>query len=246
MSTTELARLVETAGFVFRGRVLRRNTSDSRLAADARSIIAQVEEVLRSTDVLRGFAGREVIVLTDKADEIEPGSILVFFTNCVVLADYVVVEEVGSMRSSSEATRQLTETVRAAEEAPLLRRIAGAELVIHGQSLSSERAETPALPVSEHDPEWWIARVRVVGVMKGRRVREVQVLFANSTDVAWYRSPKLHEGTNGVLLLRRENPDISAPERARGMYQATDPLDLLPVDRLEEVRRLVGQEGRIQ
>jgi hypothetical protein len=121
--------------------------------------------------------------------------------------------------------------------------VAEADLIVTGRVTSSRRAETPSVLRSEHDAEWWIARVAVQTAVKGTKPKgELEVLFANSTDIAWYRSPKLHEGASGVFILRRVAQKEEVPEEARGIYEATDPLDLLPSDRLQEVHRALGHE----
>jgi hypothetical protein len=110
--------------------------------------------------------------------------------------------------------------------------------------MSGQRAEEPSIYRSEHDPEWWIARVQVLTVLKGKANGEIDVLYPHSTDIAWYKAPKLHEGITGILLLWRGKATEAVPEKARGMYQVIDPLDFLPMERLEEVQRLLGTEKR--
>lgn len=243
MSRAEMLNLVERAGFVFRGKVARQGTSDSRLmrATEGKAATVEVEEVLRSTDALRGLAGKEVIVMTEHP--VEEKKALLFFANVLELGAHVLLREVGRHEASREAVRDLAQAIKVVEERPLQRRVADADLIVTGRVTSSRRAETPSVLRSEHDAEWWIARVAVQTAVKGTKPKgELEVLFANSTDIAWYRSPKLHEGASGVFILRRVSQKEAVPEEARGIYEATDPLDLLPSDRLQEVHRALGHE----
>jgi hypothetical protein len=155
-----------------------------------------------------------------------------------------VLEEVGQIKASREVERDLQQAVKTMEEQPLERRVAGADAVITGRVLSTHRAEEPSIYRSEHDPDWWIARVQVLSALKGKVNGEIDVLYPNSTDIAWYKAPKLHEGVSGILLLWRGKETEALPEKARGMYQVFDPLDLLSMDRLEDVQRLLGTEKR--
>jgi len=260
MAKAEFVRLVEEAGLIFRGKVVRQGTTDARLmaAAEGKTATVEVEEVLLSTEALRGLAGREVILVSEHEGAKEEGS-QVFFTSVVALGDHVVARELGRSKWSRQTSGEIAEAVKAAQERPLQARVAGAELVITGRVAASRRAEEPSIFRSEHDPEWWIARVEVLSVEKGGKVEgEIEVLFPNSTDIAWYKSPKLHEGAHGILLLHRaegkehprekekgrgrEKEKEKDEERRRPIYEVSDPLDFLPMERLEDVRRLLGYE----
>jgi hypothetical protein len=244
MSRAEMVSLVEKAGLVFRGKVARQGTSDARLmkATEGKTTTVEVEEVLRSTEALRGLAGREVILMIEHGGEIEEKKAQLFFTNVLELGAQVLLREVGRHEATREAVRDLNEALKTVEERPLHRRVMEAELILTGRVTSSRRAETPSVMRSEHDPEWWIARVAAQTAVKGTKPKgELEVLFANSTDIAWYKSPKLHEGASGIFILRRVSQK-EVPEEARGIYEATDPLDFLPSDRLQEVQRALGHE----
>jgi hypothetical protein len=138
--------------------------------------------------------------------------------------------------------RDVAEGVRIAAERPLAERVAGAELVVTGRVTSTRPVARESPPGSEHDPEWSIARVAVDSVLKGPSSRRtVEVLFASSMDIAWYRSPKLNEGVSGIFILRRRDDDEAPDEVGPNVYQATHPLDFLPHDRLEDVQRMTGE-----
>lgn len=246
MAKPELLRLVEGAGFVFRGRVSGKAPPASLpVAAEGKAISVEVEQIIRSTEVLRRLAGEEVVVLGEGRTAMEEGASFFFFTKVVAMAGRVVVRETGHLRWSHETAEDVAEAVRALEEQPLRRRIAEADLIVAGKVAASRAAETPSIVRSEHDPEWWIARVEVESVVKGRKgAGEIEVLFANSMDIAWHNAPKLHEGTRRLLLLRRVRPEDAAPEAERAVYKATDPLDALPMERLREVERLLTEERR--
>lgn len=245
MTTDELLRLVDQAGFVFRGTAVRPG-ADAEIgpAAAGHTITVEVEEVLRGTDVLRGLVGRNVIVVSDDPADIEPAARHVFFTNCVSLGDTVVAREVGRRGASHESLNEIAESLRVTADLPLAARLVAADLIVTGEITSSARVNGPRLPRSEHDPDWWIARVAVELTIKGRSPRKrVDVLFANSLDIAWYRSPKLHEGVSGIFLLHSRTEDAALREVPRTVYQATDPLDFLPIGQLPQVQRMLDNDS---
>ena len=244
MNAEELSRLVDEAGFVFRGRAVPRQPANDEIdpAAAGKTAAVEVEEVLRGSDVLRGLVGSDVIVVSEDPAAIPEAAPFVFFTNCVSLGDQVVARELGHREASDEAVREIDEALRVATDRPLAARAAAADLIVTGEVVSSRPLEKSFPPRSEHDPDWGIASVTVASVIKGPQRRRIEVLFADSIDIAWYKSPKLHEGASGIFILRPRSEDEAPAGVPRTVYQATDPLDFLPSERLPEVQRALGQD----
>jgi hypothetical protein len=244
MSNEHLLGLVEGAGFIFRGKVVRHGAPEQHPVPGAGSQTATVAvgEILRSTDVLRGLAGREVTVVGEHAASTKHGSSYVFFTTCMVLGDHAVLRDLAHFEASADAVRDIEEVVRMVEAQPLHRRVAGAELIVTGTVTASRQAAPPSIHRSEHDEDWWVATVAVRSVLKGAKTaKEIEVLFANSHDIAWYKSPKLHEGASGIFILRRVDRGEAPKGVEHTAYQATDPLDFLPDERLPEVQRALEE-----
>jgi hypothetical protein len=237
VSSEESARLADEAGFVFKGTVVRRGSAD----VDAEgAVTVEIEEVLRGTDVLRGLVGSEATVVTEEPGSLEPGEAHLFFTDCVSLGETAVLREHGRREHSRAAQREVAEHVRIAEERPLAERVAGADMIVTGEVTGTRPVAREFPPRSEHDPEWSIAQVAVESVLKGRSSRKnLEVLYASSLDIAWYESPKLEEGTSGILILRTADENETPSEVAKTVYQALHPLDFLPRERLPDVERLL-------
>ena len=86
MSADEMLSLVGEAGFVFRGTAVRRGAeAELGTAAAGKTVTVEVEEVFRGTDILRDLVGRNIIVVSDDAADIEPAAHHVFFTSVVSL-----------------------------------------------------------------------------------------------------------------------------------------------------------------
>jgi hypothetical protein len=236
MSHAELLRLVDEAGFIFRGRVIRQRTTGAPVTAGAAETVPVViEEIFLSTDPLRGLTGRDVFLVSDQPEAMAEGTSFLFFTNCVAVGGQVVVRELDHIEWSSDELRQVAQL---AGERPLQKRVAAADLIVTGKVIACSPVETRPVAKSEHDPDWWIARVEVQSTIKGSEgSQEIEVLFANSTDIAWYKAPKLREGDSRILILQYMEANEAPWEVGRPIYQITDPLDALPADRLPEVQR---------
>jgi len=238
-----LYRLAEMSGFVFRGKVTRAGAAgpdavESRQQTSGVSV--RVEEVLRSTEVLRGLAGRDAMLVGDGVDSLEDGGTYIFFTNCAVLSDHAVLRHDGHVRATRETGSEVAAVLTDMAERPLRERVARAEMIIEGHVTDSRKADPEAVQKSEHDPDWWVARVAVQSVVKGSIPSEhVEVLFANSRDVAWFKSPKLHAGTRGIVLLHSTR-EVEVPRifSERRIYHATDPLDFQPAERMNDIQRI--------
>jgi hypothetical protein len=246
VSAEELSRLADEAGFVFRGRVVSPQGADVEAGGETEleAVAVEVEDVLSGTDVMRSLVGTAVTLVRERGAPSAEGESRVFFTDVVSLGDEVVVRELAQRDASDATMRDAAEGVRIAAERPIAERVADAELVVTGRVTAARRIAEEEEPASEHDPEWAIARVAIESVLKGRSSRRtVEVLFASSLDIAWYRSPKLNEGASGVFILRRRDKDEAPAEVEENVYQATHPLDFLPHDRLDDVQRMIGRDA---
>jgi hypothetical protein len=90
--------------------------------------------------------------------------------------------------------------------------------------------------ISEHDADWWSSTITVETVEKGvHTAKTAEVLFANSTDVAWHQAPKVKQGDHGTWLLH------SKDLYGRGVPgpAATHPLDFHPIAAVARVRNLL-------
>jgi hypothetical protein len=135
--------------------------------------------------------------------------------------------------------------VQASADTEMTQRLAQAELVVSGSASAPKpysppsiamAAGTPIRRVSEHDPDWWSATITVDSVEKGSHsAQTTEVLYPNSMDVVWSRSPKIKKGDRGVWLLHnRDHYGKPVPALA-----ITHPLDFRPIAEASRVRSLL-------
>jgi hypothetical protein len=243
-ATTQADRLLADSKFVFRGTVLKAGgtTMPDSIPASEGTAVVKVDEVLVAPDTLGDFAGREVTVLLLKPRSVKAGESAVFYTNGAVYGRSLAVREVGRTKAEGSdfmALRErLSEAKQRASDLALAERLEQAEVVVSGTVtvVRTPRAEPRQTHISEHEPEWREAVVRVDSVLKGASVqqREVIVLYPTSTDIMWYRAPRFVKGQQGIFILRKQ----VKPELRLNGFTALDPLDFQPAQQLERIKRL--------
>jgi hypothetical protein len=87
-------------------------------------------------------------------------------------------------------------------EKELKERLATAELVVKGRITAIRKSTVRPKGLTEHDPDWHEADVKVEKILKGAPAESVTFLFARSSDVMWYRAPKFAVGNEGIWLLQ--------------------------------------------
>ena len=239
MSTTEVDRLARRSGFVFLGEVLRTSASTVELVeATKETAVVRVERVLRAPDDLGARKGSEVTVRL--ASAARKGQRAVFFTIGWVSGEALAVQEIGRQGPPvpDDIEKQIGDVVRKDEIAELRRRVKEASAVV-----VAEVAETRPLggkevpPSSEHDPQWRTAVVVVQSGEKGdmKEGQRLEVAYPSSDDVMWFRAPKPEKGDRAVFLLHQRGLE----ERDVQMLAIVDPVDMQPVERLDDIRRAV-------
>ena len=195
-----LARLLEQAQLAFVGRS---EAVPSSLPGLAR---ISVIELVKAPPVLSRLTGQDIELTV--VDHLEAGVVRGFLTEAVSLGDHVSATEIGRVTRTEL-------TAAAASTSPRADRRAGT--VVVGRVLSVEDAGlSPG--VTEHDPQWAVARVAVDRVETGGvEGPVVDVLFPRSHDTAWADSPKLAPDQVATLTI----------ESARGLLADAAPYVLV-------------------
>jgi len=137
-------------------------------------------------------------------------------------------------------------------DSDLLARIQSAPVVVVGHVREIRQPKSAAAGagrarITEHDPAIAEAVIDVDEELKGKSPgKQVVVRFPTSTDVMWYRYPKLETGHSGVFILQ---PDVFSPKavvRGKATSKAFNlprKSDLLPVGEAARVRAVVKRSA---
>jgi hypothetical protein len=241
MPDTNLKRLVAQAGVSFIGTVERAKTDvGADLPTTENAAVVVVDEVLHGPPVLANLAGSRVtLVPAEGQPALKNGERAVFFANSIAYGETVTLQELARQpveRVAAEAgvdaatpgvgVRQIVADL---EVETLRSHAAEVEAVVLGRVSSLAKAVATQEPPREHDPDWWMATLEIASVAQGRiRGASVKVLYANSKDIHWSRSPKPRASQEGVWLLHAAPQDL----RRLARYMIVDPLDVQPSERL--------------
>lgn len=160
-------------------------------------------------------AGRRVQVRLAKGERITPGETVIFDVSGWEVGESVVLLSLGHHPPSKAG--------RIAHQRADARRTPGADVVVSGTVRRVAPAPEAARSyITEHDPKWHDAVVKVTGTLEGVPPgEEVVVRFPASDDVAFHSAPKLSPGQTGTFMLKRE-----ATKSGRTVYKAVGVRDL--------------------
>lgn len=222
-----VVNVTQEARFVFTGSVERRGASSLFFVPPGgATAVVRVERIHHSTPSLRNQEGQQVTVVFAEGSDSAQGK-RIFFTNPILYGETMAVKEVRSneaARDLDERHEGIIQMINKAETERLRAHIASAAAVVQGRVVRVKRAYEPdPAKMSEHDPDWHIAIIKIEQSLKGKHKDEIAVRFPKSRDIKWYRVPKLEEGQEGVFILHLDGLEFGG-----ALLALIHPDDLLP------------------
>jgi hypothetical protein len=233
---------------IFKGLVEKTGASNLKiLPASNQTILVRVEEVVSAAKTMIDLKGAQVTVQLKEPNALKVGDRATFFATGWLYGENVALQEVGhtSVSVNSEALRnQISDLQARKDDQKVQTRIQHATMVIAGRVLATGRfkGEGETKRNSEHDPDWWTADIKVQSYLKGQPAvipSSVTVLFANSRDVMWVRSPKLKEGGQGIWVVTQYKPGGFLPKTRSPILAVLSSLDSYPLSESKRIARLV-------
>lgn len=244
--TPNLNEFIDQSTFVFKGLVEKTGASNLKiLPASNQTILVRVEEVVSAAKTMIDLKGAQVTVQLKEPNNLKSGDRATFFTTGWLYGENVALQEVGhiSVSISSESLRNQISDLKARKDDQKLQiRIQHAAMVIAGRVLATRRLKGEGETNSEHDPDWWTADIKVQSYLKGKPAvvpALVTVLYANSRDVMWVRSPKLKEGEQGIWVVTQYKPGGLLPKTRAPILAVLSSLDSYPMSESQRITRLV-------
>ncbi|HKS52031.1 MAG TPA: hypothetical protein VJS67_09205 [Pseudonocardiaceae bacterium] len=237
-----IAEAVGRSALGFTGTVMAVEAEPEPAPGSAATAVVQVDAVLHAPPELRQLAGQNVRVQLDPAGApLQAGDRAAFFVDPVSFGRELTAAEVTRLPVSAVESRLAAAAAGGAgpvadieqqlASARLRSHAATAEVVLVGRVAGLANAGLGQF--SEHDPDWWLATIEVAHVVRGADPGPtVEVLYANSKDVAWRNSPKPRASQEGLWLLHATEGELAAAAR----FVIPDPEDYQPTTRVDELR----------
>lgn len=101
-----------------------------------------------------------------------------------------------------------------------------------------ERAAATPPRITEHDPQWKDASIRVSSAIKGASPNQtIVVRFPASNDVVWKDAPKFRVGQSGTFIL--DKPSTRDPDSGGNVYTAASKDQVLPATEGARLQQLL-------
>ncbi|MQS10916.1 hypothetical protein F7Q99_01125 [Streptomyces kaniharaensis] len=232
--------LIRRAPLSFVGTVTRiGGTSLVAVPADLKeeyTAVVKVNEVLHAPDDFRQLAGSEVTV--QLASSLEVGDTRAFFTQGMVYGESLGLIELERLPAEA-VQRHVSMAATTADEMPfsaLQREIRDQDIAQHAEDADAVVVgavggleEVGLAAFSEHDPQWWRAKIDVSIVERGDVAPgRIDVLYPSSADRRWHRVPKPQPGQEGLWFLHVTGGDL----HAEAPFQLLHPYDYQPMQKL--------------
>jgi hypothetical protein len=203
-----MEKLMDGAPFVFKGKIL---ALGSTLTGDDNADnlgVLQVTEVIALPETMNGLRIEQVTLRFKNTGDFREGDEMLFFTSPYYYGETIAAD----LSSALPATDKLFTDLKLKEYAGMIqqaesdRKIADmlktARIVAEGRVIAVRDMEYKGRGLTEHDPLWKIAEIRVTGDLKGGTGKEtLQVLFPSTMDVAFEGVPKLRVDDSGIFVL---------------------------------------------
>lgn len=258
------------SSIVVRGSVARVNASDEpQLAPTASTVVVKVSNMYLGSEISGDQAGRNITVILSRSSRFKVGEEAYFFGNPRFVGKSLTMADEGEIPATDARANaaEIQRGVQARRDLPIRLRLNVADMVFRGKvedvrtleaseeapKQSGRESVSDRESVSEHDPEWRVAFVRVVTPLRGVKEGVVLIIFPSSNDIMWLNTPKPKIGQEAVFIahkpLKEEEPLLRSTGvlefiKRQGAELVTYPYDILPATEEGRVRELLTKEVR--
>jgi hypothetical protein len=226
------------SSLIFDGKIIKTNSSLEPLEIHGQpSAVIEIGHLIWSRPIFAGYTHQQITGVFSHTNDpdIRPGEPMTIFASARIMGRTLTVDIVGFERieNGTGIHSEIENAIRNMEDNAINRRADSAVLVIIGKVNAIHPFEGHPKFLSEHDPGWKTAEIGVQTVLKGvHKAKTIQILFASSEDIRWFKSPKLHEEEHKVFLLHERGDQASKLEKAipENKLAVVDPLDVLLAD----------------
>ena len=253
------------AAFIVTGKVIKTNAATMQEIATQETLILQIETIIKAPSMFAALVSQQITVRFPKMPDVKEGATMTIYANGWIFGETIAVDAVdySTVSDKREVISKATAEMATVEDTSLKERLDSAESAVVGKVTKIEKKEDPpkrvslaadtteTTHISEHDPNWHEATIRVDETLKGTSdAKEVKVAFPKSDDVRWVGIPKFHQGQEGVWLLQKGKAQntrglspriIAAIPEDENILTTLHANDFLPLSELGKIKSLINQ-----
>lgn len=262
-ASSKAEALARQARFIFKGTIQKLKAATMPgVPVNDRTAVVRVDEIIQAPEALSHYAGQEITVQLGGRKKIRKGQQAIFYANGWLFGEGIAVQSIDQQaveKAPAALATAVGDPVKKLAWRQAQAHLKDADLVIYGrvtgvraptdvEEAKASGATEPAAGdgISEHDPDWRIAEIRVDAVHKGsHKGKTVTVRFPGSQDIRWHDTPKLHTGQEGFFLLHKGEEEGAAgvrlaPDADKQDFVLLHPGDFQPVDQPGGIKELLA------
>lgn len=202
----QLKEYTSASTFIFTGKVLKTKAALIKDIITDNTIVMQIDQVITAPAMFSGITNQQVTVRFKKLPaDIKAGKSITVFTNGWIFGDTLAVDAVGyTTVTEHTGLAKMAQQSRSDDgDKAMKERLDSASLSVMGKVTKVTKSKKTLSHISEHDPNWHEATIKVDSVIKGKKTtKQVKVLFPQSDDVRWRMINKYKEGQDGIWMLQ--------------------------------------------
>lgn len=261
--TKDIKKYAAQSAFIFTGKVIKLKAATMKNIAGSDTIIMEIINVITAPAMFASVAGQQLTVRFKKLPSLKNGQIITVFSNGWIFGDSIAVDAVGyttetassaraantAMAGTGDTASAVQDAVSKSNDAILKERLDSAELGVVGEVTKVEKTKVEPTHISEHNPIWQKATIKVDEVIKGKKsTKQVKVMFPASDDIRWKKTNKYKEGQKGIWMIqngkKQSSRGISAKAFAsippgNNVLTTLHQNDFMPLNELSRIKDLL-------
>jgi hypothetical protein len=263
-SKANIKKYAAHSAFVFIGKIIKPRAATMKEIITDKTMVMEVMHVINAPSAFAFIDGKQITVRFKKLPAFRAGKILTVFSNGWIFGDSIAVDAVGyteevetpaKAKAAKAGKNSMESMVQKAvtenKEANLKERIDSAEISVVGEVTKIKKSSVKPTHISEHNPIWHEATIKVDDVVKGKKdTKQVKVMFPASDDIRWRKINKYKTGQKGIWMLqkgKKQSPKgisakvFAAIPSGEEVFTTLHENDFMPLDELSKVKSLVNQ-----
>jgi hypothetical protein len=262
-SKSDIMKYAAQSAFIFSGKVIKSRAATMKDIASSNTVIMEIIHVMTAPTMFAHISGQQITVRFKKPPPLKTGQVLTVFANGWIFGESIAVDAVGftietaakikSAKSAMSGKSEMASVVQTAlaesNDAVLKERLNSAAMGVVGEVMKVKESAIKTTFISEHNPNWQEAIIKVDDVVKGKKgIKQIKILFPASDDIRWKKTNKYKKGQKGIWMVQKGKKQSAKGIGAKAfaaippgdnVYTTLHQSDFMPLNELSRIKSLV-------